>query len=114
MADYGLMMRQGVNWVERNVARPLTYSVAETAGCVERKATKALESAGRFVRGSDEQQTDAGKATQNSMRANLRHNLEDVERIYEQPKQNKHGQQASLDNVHDSFAFSPEALALMG
>ena len=64
--------------------------------------------------GPDKPQTNSDKAMQNSMRANVRHNIEDVERIYEQPKQSKQRQHAQLDSVQDIVTFSPEALALRG
>ena len=109
---------QRVMLAERAVRGTGAYKACEAGvDYVSGKANevgKAWRDLGRSVWGPDEQQTDAGKATQNSMRANLRHNVEDVERMYEQPKQNKHQQHSQLDNVHDSFAFSPEALALMG
>jgi hypothetical protein len=109
---------QRVMLAERAVRGTGAFRACEAAAdYVSGKANeigKAWKDMGQSIWGPDEPQTEAGKASQKSLRANLRHNLEDVERIYEQPKQKNHGQQASIDIVQDSLALSPEALALMG
>lgn len=56
-------------------------------------------------------QTEAGKARAESAKIRGTNNVERLERLYPSPKPSKH---ADAGLMHDSVAFSPEALAMMG
>ena len=49
-----------------------------------------------------------------SVKARVRNDVDQMQPAYPSNSSSKPKKQASLDNIQDSFAFSPEALALMG
>ena len=65
--------------------------------------------------GTNEKATQNSNGGQESAKIKFRNNEEGLQQLYPSNSGSKPGnQRASLDDVHDSFAFSPEALALMG
>ena len=64
---------------------------------------------------TDEKATQNNNGSQESAKIRIRNNEEGLQQLYPSNSGSKPGKpRASLDDVHDSFAFSPEALALMG